>query len=91
MSSFFYYTIELKGTIFDPKGIKQLNYMNLYTITWLHYVINYVIVVSYKLILTITSLPRDVVLDDFEYKLRKVLLSYINPKTSGYNVIWLVF
>jgi hypothetical protein len=33
MSSFFYYTTELKGTVFDPKGIEQLDYMNLHTIT----------------------------------------------------------
>jgi hypothetical protein len=46
-----------------------------------------VIAASYKLILTIASPPRGVALDDFKRKLRKVLLSYVNPKTSSYNVI----
>jgi hypothetical protein len=87
MSSFFYYTIEPKGIVFDPKGIEQLDYMNLHTITRSHHVINHVIAASHNLILIITSPPRGVVLDDFEYKLRKVLLSHVNPKTSGYNII----
>jgi hypothetical protein len=50
-------------------------------------VINHVIAASHELILTIASPPRGVALDDFERKLRKVLLSHVNPKTSGHNVI----
>jgi hypothetical protein len=49
-------------------------------------VINHVIAASHNLILTTASPLRGVALDDFKvHSLGKVLLSHVNPETSGHQ------